>query len=74
MKYIAAAAAFVVTLLGVGAAAVFAVLAFAGPHSDILPQPLQIVLYVLCWIAVIALPLLAARAAWRRSAARRSSS
>jgi hypothetical protein len=71
MKYIAAAAAFFATLIAVGVAAVFAVLAFAGPHSDTLPQPLQIALYVLCWVAVIALPLLAARAAWRRTAERR---
>ena len=72
MKYVAAAAAFLATLFGVGVAAVFAVLAFAGPHSDALPQPLQIALYVLCWVAVIALPPLAARAAWRRSVERRA--
>jgi hypothetical protein len=67
MRYVLAIAAFLATLLVAAAAAIFAVIAFAGPHSDILPMPLQILVYLLAWAAVLGLPTLAARAVWRRT-------
>jgi len=67
MRYVLTAAAFLATLVGVGAAAIFAVIAFAGPHSDTLPKPLQLLVYVLAWAALLGLPALAARATWRRT-------
>jgi hypothetical protein len=67
VRYVLTAAAFLATLVVVGAATIFAVLAFAGPHSDMLPKPLQILVYVLAWAVLLGLPALAARAAWRRT-------
>ena len=71
MKYLLATVAYVGTLLVVGVAAMAIVLVLAGPHSDLLPQPLQIVVFAIGWIAVLVLPALAARAAWRRAGAKR---
>jgi hypothetical protein len=68
MRYVLTIAAFVATLLVVAAATIFAVLVLAGPHSDMLPMPLQVIVYLVAWVAVLALPVLAARAAWRRTA------
>jgi hypothetical protein len=65
MRYLLTAAAFLGTLCIVCMAAVFAVLAFAGPHSDTLSKPMQVVVYVLAYGAVLGLPVLAARATWR---------
>lgn len=67
MRYLTVATAFLLTLLGVGAIAAAAVIVFAGPHSDILPMPLQIATYILAWVAVLGLPVFAARAVWRRT-------
>lgn len=67
MRYLATAVTFLVTFAGVAAAAVVTVLVFAGPHSDILPKPLQVLVYVLAWVVVLAVPFIAARAVWRRS-------
>lgn len=67
MRYLVTAAAFAGSFVLVAMAAVFAVLAFAGPHSDTLPKPLQAVVYVLAYGSVLVLPVLAARAAWRSS-------
>ena len=44
----------------------FAVMVLAGPHSSLLPQPLQIVALVLGWCAVLAVPILVARKVWLR--------
>lgn len=48
--------------------AIFGVLAFAGPHSDLLPRPWQLLVYGLAIASVLVLPALAVRAAWRRAA------
>jgi hypothetical protein len=58
--------AFVVTLAAVAATAVVVVIVFAGPHSDILPAPLQAVVFIAGWAAVLCLPVVAARKTWRR--------
>jgi hypothetical protein len=65
MRYVLAAAAFLVTLGAVAVTTLLIVIVLAGPHSDILPMPLQILLYLLAWAAVLVVPVLAARAAWR---------
>ena len=70
MRYLLTAAAFVAAFVFVAMAAVFAVIAFAGPHSDTLPMPLQVVVYVLAYGSVLVLPALAARAAWRANSKR----
>lgn len=71
MKYIAAAIAFIATLWVTGMAAVFALIAVVGPHSGPASKPVEILTYGLGGAAVLVLPLLAARAAWRRTGARR---
>ena len=38
----------------------------AGPHSDLLPQPLQTIVVLLCWLAVFVLPAIGARRLHRR--------
>ena len=54
----------------VTAAAFVIVLLVAGPHTGLLPQWLEAVVLALGWAAVIVVPIMAARAAWRRLAAR----
>jgi hypothetical protein len=44
----------------------FAVILFAGPHSDLLPSVLQPPVLILGWLTVLAGPVLVARAVWRR--------
>jgi len=70
MRYLLTIASYLVSLLLIGMAAVFALIAFAGPHSDTLPKPMQVVVYVAAYVAVLVLPALAARAAWRASSRR----
>ena len=50
----------------------FAVMILAGPHSSVLPSRLQPAVVVLGWIAWIVLPVLTARAVWRRGAPQKS--
>ena len=74
MRYIAAAAAFVATLWLVCMAAVFALISAVGPHSASVSKPVEILIYMLCGAAVLVLPILAAKAAWRRSGGRDAAS
>lgn len=67
MRYVLTAIAFVGALVVTGATAIVAVLVLAGPHADLLPMPLRIVVHVLCRAAVLAIPFLTARAVWRRT-------
>lgn len=57
-------------------AAIFALISVAGPHSTPWPKPMQTLVYVLAGLAILVLPALAARAAFRsvcnRTAASRS--
>jgi hypothetical protein len=48
----------------------FLVMLLAGPHSSLLPGPLQPVVLGIGWLIFLAVPILAARAAWRRGNAR----
>ena len=44
-----------------------AMVVLAGPHSSILPSAVQPVVWLLGWAAVLLLPVLVARMAWRRT-------
>lgn len=58
--------AYVVALAAVAVIAFFAVIFLAGPHAGLLPGWLEAVVLGLGWLAVLLLPVLAARAVWLR--------
>ena len=58
--------AYLVVLAAVAVFAFFAVIVLAGPHAGLLPAWLEAVVLGLGWLAVLLLPVLAARAVWRR--------
>lgn len=66
MRILATALAYVATLVAVAVVAFFVVIALAGPHADLLPSWLQAVVRGLGLLAVLMLPIWAARATWRR--------
>ena len=70
MKYVLTIAAFVATLWAVAIAAIFAVIAFAGPHSGAISKPMEMLVYGLAGLSVLVLPALAARAVWRNRSRR----
>ncbi len=45
----------------------FVMVVLAGPHSSVLPSPVQPAVWLLGWAAVLLVPLLVARVAWRRT-------
>ena len=45
----------------------FATVLLAGPHSSMLPSAVQPAVWLLGWAAVLLLPVLVARTAWRRT-------
>jgi len=55
-------------------AAVFALISVAGPHSTPWPKPMQTLVYIVAGLAVLILPALAARAAFRSVSHRTASS
>jgi hypothetical protein len=58
--------AYLGSVLVVGAVTAFVVLVLAGPHSGLLPEPLEVAVGALGWLVVVALPIVAARSVWRR--------
>jgi hypothetical protein len=44
----------------------FTALVLAGPHSGMLPQILEAPVIVMCWLALLVVPVLASRTVWRR--------
>jgi uncharacterized membrane protein len=44
----------------------FAVIVLAGPHGGMLPRVLESPVFVACWLVLLVVPVLAARAVWRR--------
>jgi len=58
--------AYLVALAAVAVIAFFAVIFLAGPHAGLLPAWLEAVVLGLGGLAVLLLPVLAARAVWRR--------
>ena len=65
--------AYPVTLLVTGALLYFPVLILAGPHSDLLPQPVQVTFITLCWLVIVALPCWISLRIYRRAAGREPS-
>jgi len=66
MQLLLAALTFVAALAIVAAVAFVAVLTLAGPHADLLPPTMQVILFVVGWLAVLILPGWAAWSVWRR--------
>ena len=69
VAFIAWSAAFAV----LGPVCFFVTVLLAGPHSSMLPSWLQPPVWLLGWLVLLVVPILAARAAWRtgRSTSRR---
>jgi len=67
MQVFATAVAYIVSLAVVAAFTLFAVLILAGPHAGMLPSWLEPVVLGAGWLAVLVLPVLVARAVWRRT-------
>lgn len=68
MKWLVTLLAYLATLAIVAVAAFFVVIFLAGPHAGLLPQWAEVIVLVLGWLAVLVLPVLAARKVWRRYA------
>lgn len=66
MRFLVTGLVYAASLAGVAVVAFFVVMLLAGPHSGVLPRGVQAVVLVLGWFAVLVLPVLAARAVWRR--------
>jgi hypothetical protein len=67
MRYLAAAAAYIATLWFVFMVVVFGLISLVGPHSKHLAEPMSSLVYVLAGLALLVIPALAARAAFRAS-------
>ena len=61
-----AIAAYVVGVPLVAVVLFLPMMIVAGPHSDLLPQPLQTMVVLLCWLAVFVLPAIGAKRFHRR--------
>lgn len=66
MRVFLTALTYLASLLGVAAVSFIVVIVLAGPHAGLLPHWLEAVVLGLGWLAVLVLPILAARTAWRR--------
>ncbi len=64
MRLLLALVVYVVSLAAIAAAAFFTAIFLAGPHGGWLPGNLQVVVLPLAWLAILVLPILAARAVW----------
>ena len=43
------------------------VIVLAGPHAGLLPQPLEVAVLIMGWLAVLVVPAIAARAVWKKT-------
>ncbi|MGQ0655588.1 MAG: hypothetical protein ACT4P4_25565 [Betaproteobacteria bacterium] len=68
-RVVLTALAYLASLVLVAAGALVAVAFLAGPHAGLLPQPAEIAVLVLGWLAVLVLPVLVARRVWRSRSA-----
>lgn len=66
MRWATVVGAYVASLLIVAPTAFLAVMLVAGPHSGLLPDWAEGAVLALGWLAVLIVPLLIARAVWRR--------
>jgi hypothetical protein len=68
MRIVSTLIAYVVALAAVAVAAFVVVMFLAGPHAGLLPGWMASVVLVQGWLAVVVLPILAARWVWTRRA------
>ena len=66
MKWLIAFGVYIVGVTLTGLTSLFVVLLLAGPHSDLLPDSMEIVVIMLGWMFVLVVPALAARSALLR--------
>ncbi|MDF3031862.1 MAG: hypothetical protein K0R03_2420 [Moraxellaceae bacterium] len=66
MKWLIALGVYIVGVTLTGLTSLFVVLLLAGPHSDLLPDSMEIAVIMLGWMFVLVVPALAARSALRR--------
>lgn len=65
VRALLAVLAYLLALAAVAVCAFFAVIVLAGPHAGLLPRPLEVLVLMLGWAAVLVVPMLVARTAWR---------
>jgi hypothetical protein len=65
LRYMLTIGAYLISLLVVAAVAFFVVVFLAGPHAGLLPQALEVVVLILGWLSVLAVPLWVALKVWR---------
>ena len=68
MRIVGTCVAFLLALAVTAPLAFFAALILAGPHGGVLPSSAQAAAFVVGWLFVLGVPILAARWAWRRLA------
>ena len=66
MRWLLALLAWLGSLVLLAPLCFFAAIVLAGPHSSILPSFLQPLVLVLGWAGVLVVPVVVARAVWRR--------
>ena len=66
MRWLLALLVWVGSLALLAPVCFFAVMVLAGPHSSLLPSFLQPLVLVLGWAIVLVVPVVVARAVWRR--------
>jgi hypothetical protein len=71
MRWCLTVLAYLGLLCLVGVVALFFALLFGESHGGLLPYSLRPIAFILAWAAVLVLPVLGARAVWRRLEARR---
>lgn len=64
--------AYLASLATIAVVAFFVVVILAGPHAGLLPRPLEAVVLVAGWLAVLVAPVWIAIVVWRRTGQRRS--
>lgn len=67
MRVLLTGAVYVVSLLLVTVVVAPLALVLAGPHSDLLPGLLQAPVWILGWLCVLVLPVLAAHRYWHHA-------
>jgi hypothetical protein len=65
-KYMLTMGAYLLSLPVVVVIVFFVVIFLAGPHAGLLPHPLEVVILVLGWLSVLAVPVWVAARVWRR--------
>lgn len=66
VRILATPIAYVVSLVIIATIALVAVLLLAGPHAGLLSGPLETVVLVIGWLAVLGLPAFVALRVWRK--------